>query len=68
VLAIVFNCRTKYFKRKQHALLNPNTRFAKKAPFDFVLENKNLKALQYEDIEIKLTNQRKNLAQRSVYL
>ncbi|HND82202.1 MAG TPA: hypothetical protein PKY54_02595 [Chitinophagales bacterium] len=33
-------------------LLNPNTRFAKKAPFVFVLQNKKMKMLQYDDIEI----------------
>jgi hypothetical protein len=42
-------------KESNTRLLNPNKTFAKKAPFDFVLENKNLKALQYEDIEIKLS-------------
>lgn len=41
-------------KESNTRLLNPNKVFAKKAPFDFVLENKNLKALQYGDIEIKL--------------
>jgi hypothetical protein len=42
-------------KESNTRLLNPNKTFAKKAPFDFVLENKNLKALQYEDLEIRLT-------------
>ena len=42
-------------KESSTRLLNPNKTFAKKAPFDFVLENKNLKMLQYEDLEIKLT-------------
>ncbi|MBP8192139.1 MAG: hypothetical protein KAX69_00945, partial [Chitinophagales bacterium] len=42
-------------KESSTRLLNPNKTFAKKAPFDFVLENKNLKMLQYEDIEIKLS-------------
>ncbi len=41
-------------KESSTRLLNPNKTFAKKAPFDFVLQNKNLKMLQYEDIEIKL--------------
>lgn len=42
-------------KESSTRLLNPNKTFAKKAPFDFVLENKKLKMLQYEDIEIKLS-------------
>jgi len=42
-------------KESNTRLLNPNKTFAKKAPFDFVLENKKLKVVQYEDLEIKLT-------------
>lgn len=41
-------------KESNTRLLNPNTTFAKKAPFDFVLENANLNVIQYEDLEIKL--------------
>lgn len=48
-------------KESSTRLLNPNKTFAKKAPFDFVLENKNLKMLQYEDLEIKLTIKGKTL-------
>jgi hypothetical protein len=42
-------------KESSTRLFNPNTVYAKKAPFEFVLKNKNLKVLQYEDIEINLT-------------
>ncbi|MCB0507007.1 MAG: DUF4175 domain-containing protein [Bacteroidetes bacterium] len=42
-------------------LLNPNTVYAKKAPFEFVLENKKLKVLQYEDLDIKLKIEGKTL-------
>ena len=48
-------------KESSTRLLNPNKTFAKKAPFDFVLENKNLKMLQYEDLEIKLAIKGKTL-------
>lgn len=54
ILAI-FLIAPNVFKESNQRLANPNMVFAKKAPFDFVLENKNLKALQYEDIEVKLT-------------
>ena len=42
-------------KESNTRLFNPNKTYAKKAPFDFILENKKLKMLQYEDIEIKLS-------------
>ena len=60
VLAI-FLIAPNIFKESNKRLANPNVVFAKKAPFDFVLENKNLKALQYEDIEVKLTINGKTL-------
>jgi hypothetical protein len=43
------------FKESNKRLANPNIVFAKKAPFEFILENKKLKAIQYEDFEVKLT-------------
>ena len=48
-------------KESNTRLLNPNKTFAKKAPFDFVLENKKLQLLQYEDVEIKLSIKGKTL-------
>jgi hypothetical protein len=42
-------------------LLNPNKVYARKAPFKFLLENKNLKMLQYEDIDIKMDIEGKTL-------
>jgi plastocyanin len=42
------------FKESNQRLIAPNTTFAKKAPFDFVLINKSLKAIQYENIDIQL--------------
>lgn len=48
-------------------LLNPNKTFAKKAPFEFVLENKQLKMLQYEGMEIKMSVKGKTVP-NEVYL
>lgn len=41
-------------KESNTRLLNPDKVYARKAPFDFVLENKQDKMLQYEDLELKL--------------
>ncbi len=35
-------------------LLQPNKTFAKKAPFEFILENTSLKVVQYDDVEVQL--------------
>lgn len=57
VLALLFLliAAPNVLKESNNRLFNPNTTFAKKAPFDFILENEKLQTLQYEDIEIKLT-------------
>lgn len=52
---VLFAIAPQIFKESNKRLVNPNTVFAKKAPFDFVLENKKLKALQYQDFEVQLT-------------
>jgi len=61
VLLFLLIAAPNVLKESSARLLHPNKTFAKKAPFDFVLENKNLKMLQYEDIEIKLTIKGKTL-------
>ncbi|MFN8296534.1 MAG: DUF4175 family protein [Chitinophagales bacterium] len=61
VLLFLLIAAPNVLKESSTRLLNPNKTFAKKAPFDFVLENKNLKMLQYEDIEIKLAIKGKTL-------
>ncbi len=54
-------------KESSTRLLNPNKTFAKKAPFEFILENKQLKMLQYEDMEIKMSVKGKTVP-NEVYL
>jgi len=54
LLLLILFIAPNVLKESSTRLLNPNTIFAKKAPFDFVLENKNLKIVQYEDVELKL--------------
>ena len=61
VLLFLLIAAPNVLKESSTRLLNPNKTFAKKAPFDFVLENKKLKMLQYEDIEIKLSIKGKTL-------
>jgi hypothetical protein len=42
-------------------LLHPGKVYAKKAPFEFVLENRNLKMLQYEDLQVNVLLRGKTL-------
>ncbi len=51
---LIFLMAPNVFKESNERLANPNMVFAKKAPFDFVLETKKLKATQYDDFELKL--------------
>ncbi len=54
-------------KESNERLITPNTVYAPKAPFDFILENKNLKTMQFGDIEIKLKTKGEKLP-NEVYL
>jgi len=54
-IAMILLIAPQIFKESNKRLANPNVVFAKKAPFDFILENKNLKAIQYQDYEVALS-------------
>lgn len=54
VILCIFVIAPNIFRESNQRLIAPNTTFARKAPFDFVLMSKNLKAIQYEDFEVKL--------------
>ncbi|MCB9032600.1 MAG: DUF4175 domain-containing protein [Chitinophagales bacterium] len=49
------------FKESNKRLANPNVVFEKEAPFQFILKNKNLKAVQFEDLELKLSIEGKTI-------
>lgn len=49
------------FKESAKRLFSPSERFIPAAPFQFVLENKNLQIAQYDDIEIQVTTVGKSI-------
>ena len=53
ILGVIF-IAPQIFKESNTRLITPNTVYAPKAPFDFLLQNKELKVMQYDNIEIQL--------------
>lgn len=49
------------FRESNQRLISPNTTFAKKAPFNFILQNKHLHAVQFENLDIKLKTEGEKL-------
>lgn len=49
------------FKESNERLMSPNVVFAKKAPFNFILQNKQLKVMQFSSVELKLKTEGEKL-------
>ncbi len=54
VIVLLLIIAPQILKESSTRLLHPDKIYAKKAPFEFVLKNKTLKLLQFEDIQIQL--------------
>lgn len=53
-IVAIFIAAPNVFRESNERLVNPNVVFAKKAPFDFVLQNEKLSVVQFEDLELRL--------------